>query len=94
MTAAELLRRAADTCEASAIGERKDRIIRLLALHIIRTCGEGENAEDGAAAAGIALGLAHSTNILRDYFGTSTASSCHVPPRLATKCRNSLRPNR
>ncbi len=46
MTAAELLRRAADTCEASAIGERKDRIIRLLALHIIRTCGEGENAEE------------------------------------------------
>ena len=46
MTAAESLRRAADTVEASAIGERKERVIRLLALHVIRACGSGENAEE------------------------------------------------
>lgn len=46
MTPAQALRRAADTVEASAIGERKGSIIRLLALHCIRACGEGENAEE------------------------------------------------
>lgn len=46
MSAADLLRRAADVCEATAMGERKDRLIRMLALHVIRTCGEGENAEE------------------------------------------------
>ncbi|MFN3351927.1 hypothetical protein [Pseudorhodoplanes sp.] len=46
MSAAEALRRAADVCEASAIGPRKERAIRLLALYVIRACGEGENAEE------------------------------------------------
>lgn len=46
MTPAESLRRAADTVEACAIGERKGRIIRLLALHIQRACDAGENAEE------------------------------------------------
>jgi hypothetical protein len=46
MVAADLLRRAADTVENTAMGERKDRLIRLLALHVIRCCGSGENAEE------------------------------------------------
>lgn len=46
MTASEALRRAADTVEASAIGERKERVIRLLALHVIRACGSGEHQEE------------------------------------------------
>ena len=46
MTAAEALRHAAEVVEDSAIGERKERVIRLLALHVIRACGEGENAEE------------------------------------------------
>ena len=46
MSAADLLRRAADTVENTAMGERKDRLIRLLALHVIRCCGSGENAEE------------------------------------------------
>jgi hypothetical protein len=46
MTAAEALRRAADAVNDCAIGERKERVIRLLALHVIRVCGEGENAEE------------------------------------------------
>lgn len=46
MNASEALRRAADVVEDSAIGERKERIIRLMALHIIRTCGSGENGEE------------------------------------------------
>lgn len=46
MTAAEQLRHAADVVDDSAIGERKERVIRLLALHIVRACGSGENAEE------------------------------------------------
>jgi hypothetical protein len=46
MTAAELLRRAADTVDDSAIGERKERLIKLMALHVIRSCGSGEHAEE------------------------------------------------
>ena len=46
MTPADLLRRAADVVDDSAIGERKGRIIKLIALHVIRACGEGENAEE------------------------------------------------
>jgi hypothetical protein len=46
MTAAQALRHAADVVEDSAIGERKERVIRLLALYIQRACGSGENAEE------------------------------------------------
>ena len=46
MSAADLLRRAADTVENTAMGDRKDRLIRLIALHFIRCCGSGENAEE------------------------------------------------
>lgn len=46
MTAAESLRRAADVVEESGIGERKERVIRLLALYVVRACGSGENAEE------------------------------------------------
>ena len=46
MNAPAVLRRAADTVEACAIGERKDRIITLLALHIIRACGAGDDADE------------------------------------------------
>ena len=46
MTAADLLRRAAAVVEDSAIGERKGRVIKLVALHVIRACGEGESAEE------------------------------------------------
>jgi hypothetical protein len=46
MTPSDALRRAADVVDDSGIGERKGRIIRLLALHIIRSCGSGENAEE------------------------------------------------
>jgi hypothetical protein len=46
MTAADLLRRAADVVEDSAIGERKSRVIKLVALHVIRACGSGEHAEE------------------------------------------------
>lgn len=46
MTAADLLRRAADVVDDTAIGERKAGLIKLMALHIIRTCGSGEHAEE------------------------------------------------
>lgn len=46
MTAADALRRAADVIDDSAIGERKERAIRLLALYVIRACGSGENGEE------------------------------------------------
>jgi hypothetical protein len=46
VTAAESLRHAADVVEDSAVGERKERVIRLLALYIQRACGSGENAEE------------------------------------------------
>ena len=46
MTAAEALRHAADVVQESAIGERKELLIRLFAQHIIRACGSGENAEE------------------------------------------------
>jgi len=46
MTAAEALRHAADVVEDSAVGERKERVIRLLALYIHRACGSGENAAE------------------------------------------------
>ena len=46
MTAAQALRHAADVVEDSAVGERKERVIRLLCLHIVRACGSGENAEE------------------------------------------------
>jgi hypothetical protein len=44
--AAEALRHAADVVEDSAIGERKALLIRLLAQHVIRSCGAGEDAEE------------------------------------------------
>jgi hypothetical protein len=46
MTAAEALRHAADVVEDSAIGQRKERVIRLLACYIVRACGSGECAEE------------------------------------------------
>jgi hypothetical protein len=46
MTAADALRHAADVVEDSAIGERKALLIRLLALHVVRACGAGEDAEE------------------------------------------------
>ena len=46
MTASEALRHAADVVEDSAIGERKERVIRLLALYVVRACGAGEDAEE------------------------------------------------
>ena len=45
-SAAQALRHAADVVEDSAVGERKERVIRLLALHVIRSCGSGENSEE------------------------------------------------
>jgi hypothetical protein len=46
MTAADALRHAADVVEDSAIGERKALLIRLMAQHVIRSCGAGEDAEE------------------------------------------------
>lgn len=37
--AANLLRRAADTVEQSVVSVHAERVISLLALHIIRSCG-------------------------------------------------------
>lgn len=45
-SAADLLRHAAETVEGTAMGERKERLIRLMALHVIRCCGDGEHAEE------------------------------------------------
>lgn len=45
-TAADLFRRAADVIDDSAIGERKELALKLIALHAIRSCGSGENAEE------------------------------------------------
>lgn len=46
MTPGDLLRRAAEVVDETAIGNRKAAAIKLLALHIIRCCGSGESAEE------------------------------------------------
>ena len=45
-SAKALLERAGMCVEASAIGDNKERVIKLIALHIIRLCGPADVGEE------------------------------------------------